>query len=255
MKNVRTDIFPGTQTCVSYQVKDVVCNTQFFLIDTPGFDDPKRDDVDILIMIRDCISSEECPPVAGIIYFQRITDTRMTGRNSFNIEMVKAMSGEKFYKHIVISTSMWDTLIPNDPAVHEQARARIQSLLDSPEDFGSLKMAGAVHMQFWGEGSSGQGILQLFASMGPAPRMAILKQLAQNKGGVRETDAGHLIEEEKKRRAREKMDEKKRQGGQDEEIISPRRDSKLSRRRGSSPRRVEEGWSLKGVLNMSTRGW
>lgn len=228
-ENVRTDIFSGTQACVLYQVKDVVCNTQFVLIDTPGYGDPKRDDVEILTMIRDCINSEECPSISGIVYFQRVTDTRMSSSSEvYNLGVVKTICGEKFYSHIVISTSMWDTLHPNIPAAHEKARERIQCLLNAPTGLGPLNKAGAVHMQFWGEDSSAQGILQLFASMGPAPRLAFQEQLAQNKPGVRKTDAGRFIGEETKRRAPEKMDEKRRQGAQDEDITSPRRDSKLS---------------------------
>lgn len=257
-ENVRTDILLGTQTCASYQVKDIVCNTQFVLIDTPGFDDPQRDDFEILQMIANCINSEECPPISGIVYLQRITDTRMTGDNRLNLEIVKAMCGEKFYNHIVICTSMWNTLPPNAPGPYGKAQERIQSLLDSPTAFKPLKTAGAVHMQFWGEDSSCQGILQLFASMGPAPRMALQKQLTQNRPEVRETDAGYVIEEETKRRARERRDARKRLDtpiGMDEDSTRPRRDGRPARRRGSSPRRAEEGWSFRGVLNMLTRGW
>ncbi|KAH9942741.1 hypothetical protein B0H21DRAFT_823964 [Amylocystis lapponica] len=67
------------------------------LIDTPGFDDTQRTQADIL--------KEEA---AGVIYFHRISDFRMSGIARENFRLFRKICGDDAMKNVVIVTNMWD---------------------------------------------------------------------------------------------------------------------------------------------------
>ncbi|KAF8972202.1 P-loop containing nucleoside triphosphate hydrolase protein [Flammula alnicola] len=91
---------PGLQSCTS-----AIQMTQQFeldgrsvsLIDSPGFDDTTRSDVDILRMIAEYLAKayKDGKKLSGVIYVHRISDFRMSGISQRNFKMFRELCGEK----------------------------------------------------------------------------------------------------------------------------------------------------------------
>ncbi|KAI1305486.1 P-loop containing nucleoside triphosphate hydrolase protein [Xylaria venustula] len=93
-----------------------------YLIDTPGFDDTNREDVDILTTMSHYLSVSYANNVLinGVLYFYRISDTRIGSVARRNLEMMKALCGEDAYQNVAIITTMWSS----DPTEHDKQRKR-----------------------------------------------------------------------------------------------------------------------------------
>lgn len=99
-----------THTCKAVRV--AVGGQHVTVIDTPGFDDTKRSDAEILEEIAEflCIQHGLSIPLKGIIYLHRITDNRMTGSAERYFEMFKRLCGEHNMENVVLATTMWSEL-------------------------------------------------------------------------------------------------------------------------------------------------
>lgn len=86
------------------------------LIDTPGFDDTKRNDREVLSDIATWLGTAYTANIqlVGIIYLHRITDPRVGGIAYNNLKMFKKLCGEDYYPRIHLITSMWDIVSPED---------------------------------------------------------------------------------------------------------------------------------------------
>ncbi|KAI0530323.1 P-loop containing nucleoside triphosphate hydrolase protein [Xylaria digitata] len=186
-----------TQICKPYPAKYEIDGKKFELIDTPGFDDPKRNDFEVLRDITEFLDG-----VSGIIYCHRINETRLIMDSKLNLEIIKAMCGKRFHSRVVICSTMWDTLSENlTPQQLEKHQERMEQLLST--GFRGLMESGAKYMEFRaGQPNACLDILKSFSSQRFPPRMAILEQISQ-KRNVQETDSGKVIEEEHRRRAEE----------------------------------------------------
>ncbi|KAI1412211.1 P-loop containing nucleoside triphosphate hydrolase protein [Hypoxylon sp. FL1857] len=80
-----------------------------YLIDTPGFDDANRENMDILMAITHYFSVSYANRVFinGIIYLHRISDTRLGGAAKTNLEMLKGLCGRSAFSNIAVATTMW----------------------------------------------------------------------------------------------------------------------------------------------------
>ncbi|KAF2996324.1 hypothetical protein E8E14_002361 [Neopestalotiopsis sp. 37M] len=80
------------------------------LIDTLGFDDTS--DANILREIASFMSRayQKNVKLAGIIYLHRISDNRLAGSALKNLRIFKCLCGEYAFKHVMLVTSMWDTV-------------------------------------------------------------------------------------------------------------------------------------------------
>lgn len=79
------------------------------VIDTPGFDEAKRTDSEILTEIARLLSAQYRLGVElkGIIYIHRITDIRYTGAAAKTFEIFKKICGDKPLKNVMFVTSRW----------------------------------------------------------------------------------------------------------------------------------------------------
>src|SRR4051794_37978067 len=87
-------------------------NKTVFLVDTPGFDDTNRSDVDILKDIAFFLTTmhaNRCR-LAGVIYLHRITDPRMGGSALKNLEMFQKLCGTGSLPSVILTTTMWGDL-------------------------------------------------------------------------------------------------------------------------------------------------
>ena len=95
-------------------------------VDTPGFDDTHKKDVDILKMVADWLKStyvyvavlycfklyfcryEKNILLSGLLYFHRISDNRMAGTPLKNLRMFEELCGKNAFQNVILTTTMWD---------------------------------------------------------------------------------------------------------------------------------------------------
>jgi hypothetical protein len=104
------------------------------LIDTPGFDDTNRSDIDTLKTIASYLSASFANGVrlSGIVYLHRISDNRVAGSGMRNLRMFKQLSGSSAWPNTVIGTTMW--------GADEYAKGieRERELSNEPNYFGDI---------------------------------------------------------------------------------------------------------------------
>jgi hypothetical protein len=118
-------------------------------IDTPGFDEAKRSDSEILTEIAKLLSAqyELGVELKGIIYIHRITDIRYTGAAMKTFEIFKKICGEKPLKNVLLVTSRW-----TDDIDEELGSQREAELKDS---FWAYMLAkGSSMSRFYGDHDS-----------------------------------------------------------------------------------------------------
>jgi hypothetical protein len=165
------------------------------LVDTPGFNDTNRSDMDILVTITEWIHVNKVA-VAGIIYLYKITDMRFTGASRMNLEILKALCGEQFYPHLVLSSTMWDEM--RDESGVMQAKERERELLQSPHIWKDILAKGAEYKRYSGSQEQGHCMVDHLLSRQNAPSMAITIELRDQ--SVDNTTVGQLITEEGRKR-------------------------------------------------------
>jgi len=91
-------------------------------IDTPGFDDTLKPDVEILTTIANLLVKvyKQKVNLAAIIYMHKIDDNRMSGPLRKNLTMFTSICGQEAMPHVVIATSMWGNVDPVQGAKREE---------------------------------------------------------------------------------------------------------------------------------------
>lgn len=125
--------------------------------------------------------------LAGVMYFHRISDFRMTGTSKKNFGMFQKLCGEKCLQNVVIVTNMWGEV---DPKV---GIAREEELRE--EFFKSVLDKGARMVRHEGTVPSAEAIVQLFFDNTPLP-LRFQEELVDENKDISETDAGEELNRE-----------------------------------------------------------
>ncbi|KAK4208098.1 hypothetical protein QBC37DRAFT_82397 [Rhypophila decipiens] len=216
-----------TSTCTPHTFKFTDTkhnnNTTVTLIDSPGFNDTNRNDLDILQSIADFLTTTTTKTtgnIAGIILTHPITQNRMTGSARLNLAALKALCGEPFYPRVVVLTTMWNT-IPSSAAddrrqqmMRDECTRREAQIMASPALWGDLVAGGARVMRFDGTPESTACVLEHFMAMaggdeGGSSRLSLVNELGTGIS-LEETSAGRVLVEEKKRREKAHEEEMQR---------------------------------------------
>ncbi|KAF9450922.1 hypothetical protein P691DRAFT_757794 [Macrolepiota fuliginosa MF-IS2] len=82
------------------------------LVDTPGFDDTTKSDMEILQMISDWLRKtyERDVKLTGLIYLHRITDNRMAGSPLKNLRMFGELCGDVAMNQVILVSTMWEKM-------------------------------------------------------------------------------------------------------------------------------------------------
>ncbi|KAI1271869.1 hypothetical protein F5Y07DRAFT_403956 [Xylaria sp. FL0933] len=99
----------GTGTNSVAIFREELRDRDVYLVDTPGFDDTNREDVEILTAVAHYLSVSYANNVSvnGILYLHRISDTRIGSSTKRNLEMMRALCGEDAFSNIAVVTTMW----------------------------------------------------------------------------------------------------------------------------------------------------
>lgn len=112
------------------------------LIDTPGFNDSKRSESDILEEICYWLSAAYGPVdvgsddkrflLNGIIYLHPLTEQRWTGASQRSIDFLKGLCGSENYSCISLTTTFWDQTSASRGVEHEN------QLVHDPSRWGEI---------------------------------------------------------------------------------------------------------------------
>ncbi|KAL3486917.1 hypothetical protein BJX62DRAFT_241498 [Aspergillus germanicus] len=95
------------------------------LIDTPGFNDTNRPDIETLGVLASYLGASYANGIQihGIIFLHPITDNRMSGSSMHTMEMLKMVCGWTSYVNMVVATTMW----PDKSAATSNGPLRVDS--------------------------------------------------------------------------------------------------------------------------------
>ncbi|KAF4997000.1 hypothetical protein FGRMN_4140 [Fusarium graminum] len=123
-----------------------------YLIDTPGFNDTSRSDVETLKIIATYLgtSYENGVHIHGVLVLHSISNNRMSGSNLHCLKLLKAIFGFKSYRNLAIITTMW----PENPDSAEEGiiEERETELLTEYAFFGDLVAGGAQPFRHYEHG-------------------------------------------------------------------------------------------------------
>ncbi|KAF8246326.1 P-loop containing nucleoside triphosphate hydrolase protein, partial [Wilcoxina mikolae CBS 423.85] len=119
--HIEHSINAGTSTFTMFPT--IIDGQRYILIDTPGFNDENRDDVEIFQEILNWfVTMTPYCDLSGILYIHDITHHRFDGAASLNLQMLQALCGKQFYKNVTIITTMWREM---NPAATKKAEKRL----------------------------------------------------------------------------------------------------------------------------------
>ena len=89
-----------------------VLGTGVTLIDTLGFDDTERSDVDVIQLIADYLQETYAQGVllTGVILLQPVTGNRVQGSEKKRLRLFKKVCGDDTFSYVVIATTIWTYL-------------------------------------------------------------------------------------------------------------------------------------------------
>lgn len=136
----------GTEKCQMIPVN--VGQTKTLLIDTPGFDDTKRTDADILAEIATLLALQHESGIVlkGIIFLHRISDIKFGGSAYKTMEIFRRICGKAALANVMLVTSRWSDVDEETGAMREK---------DLRENFWSFMLnAGSQLSRFYGDRDS-----------------------------------------------------------------------------------------------------
>jgi len=189
-----------TSTCTAYPFETP--STRFTLFDTPGFDDPTRDDLEILASICAFLSSHATLRIAGILLTHNITVNRLTGSARLNQAIVRALCGEPFAPRLVLLTTMWNK-IPS-AAVKDECQRREDQLLASAHGE-TVGYGGALRFDWTREVAEWvlSELMRTLPAADTAPPAQIVVEMATGTP-LAMTRAGRVILDERERREKQR---------------------------------------------------
>ncbi|KAI0503403.1 P-loop containing nucleoside triphosphate hydrolase protein [Xylaria bambusicola] len=155
-------------------------------VDTPGFSDTNLSDSEVLQLIADYLAAayKNDMKLSGIIYLHPISDTRVTHHATKNLQMFQKLTGENNLKNVVLATSMWDKVSP------EEGLAREQELKNK---FWKVLLAfEAKALRYAGTAESARSIAQILMANKPF-FVRLQKEMGKDNKALRDTAAGQQV--------------------------------------------------------------
>ncbi|KAK0711821.1 P-loop containing nucleoside triphosphate hydrolase protein [Lasiosphaeris hirsuta] len=183
-------------------VKFEIDGHHIILVDTPGFDDDERSDVEILEIIAKWLSlhnyGRQHPLLDGLILLHPITANRVGGTERKRTRLLQTILGEDAYKRVIIATTMWDDLRNDD----DRFTKRMQARLEDGEVWSEMYSKGATVLRHDNNKRSAHDIVRRIIQMSKAEnggvQLQLQKELADVKGKVSRTTVGKEVKRDLK---------------------------------------------------------
>ncbi|KAF2191640.1 hypothetical protein K469DRAFT_340270 [Zopfia rhizophila CBS 207.26] len=185
----------GLQSCTS-RVEDFDFlyspSLRIHMIDTPGFDDTNKSDADILTDIADWLgrSYKQGVHLSGILFLHPINNRRMLGSARRNFQMFQKLCGKECFQSLVLSTTHWDTVAP------EQAREWEKELQTTDIFFAKMLENGSQYMRHDSGEESARTILEHMIRTRKTFTASIQKEMVDQGLGLQDTGAGQQLNDE-----------------------------------------------------------
>ena len=178
----------------------IVDGARVNLIDSPGFDDSRMSDAEVLAKLVHYLT--QGPPIHGVIFLHRITDTRLSGSAIKTAQVIKRVCGRSFLNRVALVTSMWD--VANDKTA---AYRRESEMLAHPLFWAPFHRDGASYLRFSRSALSARKVVESSLARQrkslvreDPPPLQIVEQSSAGKS-LAQTDAGaYLLGELSKQR-------------------------------------------------------
>jgi hypothetical protein len=161
------------------------------LIDTPGFDDAYRTDVDILHCIASYLADVHGRGrlLDGLILLHPATLIRMTGSEKDRTELIQEILGVDAYKRVAIASTMWENLVDGPK---RQAEEREEQRKREGGIWHAMIERGATVFRHENNPASAHNIIRHLADKfaGNPVALQIQTELVDNWGRVAKTSAG-----------------------------------------------------------------
>lgn len=215
----------------------VLDDIRYVLVDTPGFDDDKQSDGEILKRISDFLSAEHEAGnlLSGIIYLHPINRPRVQGSTMVQIRVFKEFCGSDSYHNVVLGTTFWETIDESE------ATPREHELFSTPGFLGDIKDLGATTARVRKDRQSCIELVQSFADNEPVA-LKIQKDMAAGAGGFNSSDAAVALAPEihQLRLDHDRELEEERRKAQEEEARRAQQEAEEEARRRQIERDREE---------------
>ncbi|KAF9031297.1 hypothetical protein BJ165DRAFT_1518982 [Panaeolus papilionaceus] len=140
------------------KITNIGYDAEIYLIDTPGFSDRKLSEKRIVTMLHEWAKASMDSMglvVDRALYFERITDTRVSGSKKRAKRLFEMITGEKAARRVTIMTTMWDALW--DDAQKEKAEKRFEEYRSS--QWADFTSRGATCTKFYNSQESALEVL------------------------------------------------------------------------------------------------
>ncbi|KAJ3571941.1 hypothetical protein NP233_g3417 [Leucocoprinus birnbaumii] len=154
------------------------------LVDTPGFDDTNRSDFEVLGEIARWLrvlgkplanAARSRRRLSGILYLHRITDTRMTGSATRNLQIFQKLCGDSYYRRVILVTTMWSPDFgPEEQLECERLEAALQESHWQP-----MIHLGSQVLRFLGTLESAQDIVNQIVGVECQEQQNTLEQIIE----------------------------------------------------------------------------
>ncbi|KAF4470799.1 hypothetical protein FALBO_2295 [Fusarium albosuccineum] len=131
-----------------------------YLVDTPGFNDTWRSDLDILKEVAFITSQiyRQGMKLAGILYLHRISDNRVSGSAMKNFTLLEKMCGPTAASRVFLIMTMWD-LTETGKLSSREAEMREMRLASTMEFWGTLCQQGSQTRRWRGDDETAISII------------------------------------------------------------------------------------------------
>lgn len=165
-------------------------NVRVHLIDTPGFDDSKRTDTDVLRDIAGFLGTayQNNIRLSGLVYCHRIIDPRMQGSAQRNFHLFRDLCGENCYRQIALITTHWAWVPPTVGA------AREEELITTEKFWGYMYRKGSHILRHLSETDRSSALTILEQLIRQDTRITLDIQREMDQGlGLEQTSAGKRL--------------------------------------------------------------
>ena len=179
--------FAGTEHC--QLIPATVGKTKTLLIDTPGFDDTKRSDSEILAEISKVLAAqyELGIKLKGVIYLHRISDVRYSGASVKTFQIFKKICGEKALNNVMLVTTRWSD-------EEESLGAKREQQLRT-EFWAYMLHNGSTMARFYGDRDSAVAMASQLLSKQTIV-LELQREIVEEKKQLKDTTAGALVNDE-----------------------------------------------------------
>jgi len=164
------------------------------LIDTPGFDDDLRLDVEVLEDIAKWMARKDHLKenlLDGLIFLHPITLNRVGGSERRRTRLLEKILGPGAYGRVIIATTMWDVLSAN-----YDVEARLKGRTSVGGVWHDMISQGALLLQHKHTADSAKKIIQIIADMANRSRFVEVQlqvELKSNRNRINDTAVGREL--------------------------------------------------------------